>query len=77
MEATTATPLDTITTKDQNTGRQITWNVGHAAEIDPAKSYGWTHTIMVSRPKGRAVYVMHAELIGDVIVRHSNPRKMA
>ena len=66
--------LPTITTVDQNTGRQITWNVVHVAEhADPAKAKGFTHMIGMVRPKGRRSYMIHAEMIGDVIVRHTTP----
>ncbi len=74
---TTATPLSTITTTDQNTQRTITWNVDHVIEhgANTRSQYGWTHLFMLSRPKGRVSYVVHVELIGDVVVRQSRPTK--
>lgn len=74
----TETLLDTITLTDQNTGRPVTWNVEASSEHGPnvRSRYGWTHTVMVSRPKGRRVYAMDVELVGDVVVRNNQPRKM-
>lgn len=76
MESTENRVLETLTTADQNTGRQITWNVNYVHENGPnvRREYGWTHTLGVSRPKGRRGYAVDVELIGDVVVRHNTPR---
>lgn len=74
----TNTVLSTITITDKNTLRPITWNVDHvmSAGENVARLYGWTHAIAISRPKGRRSFLIHAELIGDVIVRHTDPVKV-
>lgn len=75
---TEPTILDTVTTVDQNTGRPVVWNVEHVtAHGDNTRgAYGYTHVLAVSRPKGRRVYALHVEMIGDVVVRHSTPTVM-
>lgn len=66
------TALATITTTDQNTRRPIVWTIESARE----QAYkGWTHSLLLTRPKGRSTYVMDVEMIGDVVVRHSSARK--
>jgi hypothetical protein len=50
-----ATVLDTITTANQNTGQQITWNIVYSKQAGDKtrQQYGWTHQLGVVRPKGR------------------------
>lgn len=74
----TPTILPTVTIVDQNTNRPVIWNIDHAVEAGPnvTRLYGWTHALMISRPKGRRIYAIDAEIIGDVIVRHNAPRKV-
>lgn len=67
------TALGTLTTTDQNTLRPITWNVESVSEMS---IYGWTHQYLVTRPQGRSTYVIDVTLIGDVVVKHSNARKI-
>lgn len=77
MENTAAQPLETLTTIDQNTRRPITWNIDYVGECGPnVGRYGWTHCYGVSRPRGRRSYMIHVELVGDVVVRHSQPVKV-
>ena len=66
------TALTTITTTDQNTRRPIIWNVDHMAERSEC---GWTHQLMVSRPKGRSTYIVWVAIEAGEIVKHSNPKK--
>lgn len=75
---TNATALQTITTIDRNTLCPITWNVEHVVEHgeNTTRQYGWTHGFAVTRPKGRRVYSMDVVLIGDVVVKHNEPRKI-
>lgn len=61
----------TFTTTDQNTGRTVTWNVEHVS----AGRNGFTHTVMATRPAGRSTFVMHVEMNGSEMVRHTNPAK--
>jgi hypothetical protein len=72
-----ATILPTMITKDQNTGRDITWQITFSQAAGPATQdrYGWTHVLGLSRTKGRRAYMVHAVVIGDVIVKHSAPVK--
>lgn len=69
--------LTTIITTDQNTGRQVFWNVEYIREARPLS--GWaTHHVMVRRPTGRKVHTMWVEIdpgTGQVI-RNSSPRSM-
>lgn len=67
----------TVLTTDQNTGRQITWNVA-AANAVPAGRTQWTHMLIVTRPKGRGVaYTMWVEIepATGQVVRQSTVRK--
>lgn len=75
----TTTP-ETVTTIDQNTRREITWNVDFVQEEDgtlESSENGWTHFLSVSRPKGRRSYGMFVRMneAGEII-RHSNPTVM-
>lgn len=76
----TATPetniLATLTTIDQNTGAAITWKIEHVHEVGPnVGRYGWTHSLVVKRAtRGRKFYIMWVEMVGDVVVRNSEPQ---
>lgn len=71
---TTKTP-ETFTTTDQNTRREITWNVDFVQEAGPnvEEQYGWTHFMGVSRPKGRRSYSVWVKVVDGKVARHSNP----
>lgn len=73
----TTTP-ESIITIDQNTRREITWNVDlviDEADTLEAAENGWTHTLAVSRPKGRRSYVMFVRMNDEgQILRHSTPK---
>ena len=73
--STNPTALDTLTTTDQNTGRRTTWSVVSAIESGPntRRASGFTHHLVCTRPRGRKAHVIHVELIGNVVVRHSTP----
>lgn len=72
------TTPSTVSTIDQNTRREITWNVDYCAEAGTGvASYGWTHSLGLSRPKGRRSYFAHAEIDeAGTVVRVSNPVKV-
>lgn len=72
------TTPETVTTIDQNTRREITWNVDFVQEqegtVESAEN-GWTHFLGVSRPKGRRSYVMFVRMNADgQVLRHSTPQ---
>jgi hypothetical protein len=67
----------TVSTIDQNTRREITWNVDYCAEVGPnVARLGWTHTLGLSRPKGRRIYTACATIEGGSVVRVSTPVKV-
>ena len=69
--------LSTVTTIDQNTGRQVTWNIVHVHEwaANVTAQYGWTHSLGLVRPNGRCCYTMDVEMVGNVIARNNRPTK--
>jgi len=73
----TTTPA-TITTTDRNTLRPIVWTVDHAVEHGPntTRSLGWTHGLLVSRPKGRRFYAIDVTIVDGEVVKASAPRVM-
>jgi hypothetical protein len=69
------TVLDTVNIVDQNTGKQVAWQVEYAHPHNaPSARYPWTHQLVLRRPTGRVTYIVDAVLIGDVLVKHSTPR---
>lgn len=70
--------METIETIDQNTRRPITWNVDAVTDAGPqvTSRYGWTHSLAISKPKGRRVYVIWAVIEDNVVIRHSSPKVM-
>jgi hypothetical protein len=72
--STNPTVLTTVTLTDQNTGRPVTYNVDWAKECSPSERYPWTHQLVMTRPAGRKAYVMDCVFVGDVLVKHTNPR---
>jgi hypothetical protein len=64
----------TFTTTDQNTGREVTWNVQVDRQTE-ASAPVWTNNVMVTRPNGRSVFQMFVRVEDGQVVRHSSPRK--
>jgi hypothetical protein len=70
---TTEVP-STFETTDQNTGRQVTWNVEVATTTQPGAPV-WTHSVVATRPTGRSAWQMFVRVENGAVVRNSNPRK--
>lgn len=72
----TTTAPATITTIDQNTGREIVWTVEHVREHgqNVTAQYGWTHGLLVSRPKGRRFYCVDIKIVDGQTVKYSAAR---
>lgn len=71
----------TLETKDQNTGRTITWkfeafkmSLGGGLQHKDG-SAKWTHFVGLQRPKGKATYTMWAVIEDGKIVKHQTLRK--
>lgn len=75
MTTTTTAPA-TFTTTDPNTLRSIVWTVEHITAHGPnvTANYGWTHGLLVSRPKGRRYYAIDVQIVDGEIVKHSTAR---
>lgn len=76
----TSTPdIKTVETIDQNTRRTITWNVDVVMDNEGTQiqaQYGWTHSLGLSRPKGRRSYIAHAVIVGGEVTKLSTPVKV-